>query len=769
MPHPSLIFILPQSILRMPSPDTSNQLFDLASRFVNQTSRHLFLTGKAGTGKTTFLKHIRETSPKKMAVVAPTGVAAINAGGVTMHSFFQLPFGAYIPENRGGWNSTANINMPDTLLTNLRLSRDKRELMQELELLIIDEVSMLRADMLDMVDLILRTVRKQPMMPFGGVQILYIGDLFQLPPVVNNEEWEVLRDYYKSPFFFDAQVIQQSPPVYLELKKIYRQHEADFINLLNNIRNNMATEEDLAILNEHYRPGYQIDDYESYITLTTHNWKADAINRQKLQQLDDRMHEFRAEIEGDFNEKSVPADMVLSLKQGAQIMFIKNDKGEVRRYYNGKIATISRIENDEIYVQFPGENHELQLEKETWRNIRYRYNKEADNIEEEELGTFKQYPIRLAWAITIHKSQGLTFDKAIIDAGASFAPGQVYVALSRLTSLEGLILYSPIHPHCIHTDARVLEFTRSEKEMDLLQQELQQEQKIFLERSLLQTFDWTKFVENFEDHVEDSASLKLTDSEQHVQWAKKLLQATRQQQDFANKFIRQLEQLIPNAAGDGYAFLHQRVKAGAEYFIKAMDEIITEIKNHIELVKQKLRSRKYPALLKELLLTPQRKKQQLQHAIAITEGLMNGVPVSELLEGVDEEKKASQVQEEEVVVAEEKSAKAPKGETRRISLKMFREGMAVADIARQRNLAVSTIEGHLASFIPTGEVAIQELVSQERLAVIMKTLDDMNYYSQAAGPVKEKLGAGYSYGEIRAVLQYRLMLETTQPKEEKEV
>jgi len=769
LPHPSLIFILPQSIVRMPSPDTSNQLFDLASRFVNQTSRHLFLTGKAGTGKTTFLKHIRETSPKKMAVVAPTGVAAINAGGVTMHSFFQLPFGAYIPENRGGWNSTANINMPDTLLTNLRLSRDKRELMQELELLIIDEVSMLRADMLDMVDLILRTVRKQPMMPFGGVQILYIGDLFQLPPVVNNEEWEVLRDYYKSPFFFDAQVIQQSPPVYLELKKIYRQHEADFINLLNNIRNNMATEEDLAILNEHYRPGYQIDDYESYITLTTHNWKADAINRQKLQQLDDRMHEFRAEIEGDFNEKSVPADMVLSLKQGAQIMFIKNDKGEVRRYYNGKIATISRIENDEIYVQFPGENHELQLEKETWRNIRYRYNKEADNIEEEELGTFKQYPIRLAWAITIHKSQGLTFDKAIIDAGASFAPGQVYVALSRLTSLEGLILYSPIHPHCIHTDARVLEFTRSEKEMDLLQQELQQEQKIFLERSLLQTFDWTKFVENFEDHVEDSASLKLTDSEQHVQWAKKLLQATRQQQDFANKFIRQLEQLIPNAAGDGYAFLHQRVKAGAEYFIKAMDEIITEIKNHIELVKQKLRSRKYPALLKELLLTPQRKKQQLQHAIAITEGLMNGVPVSELLEGVDEEKKASQVQEEEVVVAEEKSAKAPKGETRCISLKMFREGMAVADIARQRNLAVSTIEGHLASFIPTGEVAIQELVSQERLAVIMKTLDDMNYYSQAAGPVKEKLGAGYSYGEIRAVLQYRLMLETTQPKEEKEV
>lgn len=751
----------------MPSPDTANQLFDLASRFVNQTTRHLFLTGKAGTGKTTFLKHIRDTSPKKMAVVAPTGVAAINAGGVTMHSFFQLPFGAFIPENRGGWNSTSNINTPNTLFKNLRLSREKRELMMELELLIIDEVSMLRADMLDEIDIILRSVRKQPLLPFGGVQVLYIGDLFQLPPVVSNDEWDVLKEFYKSPFFFDAQVMQQSPPVYLELKKIYRQHEADFINLLNNIRNNIADAEDLLRLHQHYRPGYESKDHENYITLTTHNAKADAINQNKLQQLPHRLYEFKAEIVGDFNEKSVPADMLLALKQGAQVMFIKNDKGEFRRYFNGKIATISRIVNEEIYIQFPGETGELLLEKETWKNIRYRYNREEDKIEEEELGTFKQYPIRLAWAITIHKSQGLTFEKAIIDAGASFAPGQVYVALSRLTTLEGLILYSRIQPHCINTDQRVLDFTRSEKEMDSLQLELQQEQKIFIARSLLQSFDWTKLVETIQYHYESYEDLTLTDKDQHVAWAKKLLDASLQQQQLAWKFMRQLEQLIANAEQDNYNFLHQRVKAGAEYFIKAMDETIASIKNHLDSMRLKQRSRKYPALLRELLLSPGRKKQQLHEAVAITEGLMRGIPVSELLQGVDEQKKSHQVQEE---AAEEKvPAKAPKGETKRITLQMFKEGDNIAAIAQKRDLAVSTIESHLASFITSGEIAISELVPEDRVAVIMKTIDDLRHDTLAANPIREKLGNDYSYGEIRAVLQHRQWLQAKKLNEEKEI
>jgi hypothetical protein len=751
----------------MPSPDASNQLFDLASRFVNQTTRHLFLTGKAGTGKTTFLKHIRDTSPKKMAIVAPTGVAAINAGGVTMHSFFQLPFGAFIPENRGGWNSNSNINTPHTLFKNLRLSRDKRELMMELELLIIDEVSMLRADMLDEIDIILRTVRKQPLLPFGGVQVLYIGDLFQLPPVVSNDEWDVLKEYYRSPFFFDAQIMQQSPPVYLELKKIYRQHEAEFINLLNNIRNNIASEEDLVRLHQHYRPGYESKNDENYITLTTHNARADTINQNKLQQLPFRLHEFKAAIVGDFNEKSVPADMLLSLKQGAQIMFIKNDKGEVRRYFNGKIATITRIDNGEIFVRFPDEDSELLLEKETWKNIRYRYNKEADKIEEEELGTFTQYPIRLAWAITIHKSQGLTFEKAIIDAGSSFAPGQVYVALSRLISLDGLILFSRIQPHSINTDQRVLDFTRSEKEMDSLQLELEQEQKIFIGRSLMQSFDWTKLVDNIQYHYESYEDLTLTDKDQHVEWAKKLVDASVQQQDLSYKFIRQLEQLIATAENDNFNFLNQRVKAGADYFLKAMDETIASIKNKLETTRLKQRSRKYPALLRELLLAPERKKQQLREAVAITDGLVRGVPVSELLQGVDEQKKAIQV--EEKAVEEKVTAKPPKGETKRTSLLMFKAGIKIPVIAQQRDLAVSTIESHLASFITSGEIAVSDLVPEERVAVIMKAIEDLNHDTLAANPVREKLGNDYSYGEIRAVLQHRLWLEANRPTAENEV
>ena len=693
-----------------------------------------------------------------MAVVAPTGVAAINAGGVTMHSFFQLPFGAFIPENRGGWNVTSNINTPNTLFKNLRLSRDKRELMQELELLIIDEVSMLRADMLDEIDIILRSVRKQPLLPFGGVQVLYIGDLFQLPPVVNNEEWEVLKEFYRSPFFFDAQIMQQSAPVYLELKKIYRQHEADFINLLNNIRNNVADEEDLLRLHQHYRPGYESKDDENYITLTTHNAKAVAINQNKLQRLPSRVHEFKADIVGDFNEKSVPADILLQLKQGAQIMLIKNDKGEVRRYYNGKIATIVRIDNDEVYIQFPGENGELLLEKETWKNIRYRYNKEEDKIEEEELGTFTQFPIRLAWAITIHKSQGLTFEKAIIDAGSSFAPGQVYVALSRLTTLEGLILFSRIQPHCINTDQRVLDFTRGEKEMDSLQQELHQEQKIFIARSLLQSFDFTKLVEYMQYHYEDYEDRQVPDKDQCVEWSKKLLDATLQQQEMALKFIRQLEQLLPTAEEDNFNFLHQRVKAGTDYFIKAVDETIDSIKKHIEDVKFKPRIKKYVSVLKELLLSPERKKQQLQEAVTITEGLMRGVAVSELLQGVDEQKKAWQVKEE-VTVEEKPAAKTPKGETKRLSLQLFKEGHTIATIAQMRDLAMSTIESHLASFITSGEIAIADLVAEERVAVIMKTIDELRHDTLAANPIREKLGSEYSYGEIRAVIQHRLWLQ----------
>ncbi|MCW3109198.1 MAG: helicase, partial [Segetibacter sp.] len=358
--------------LRIMNTDTSNTIFQKAVAFVNQTNKHLFLTGKAGTGKTTFLKYIKENTFKKMAVVAPTGVAAINAGGVTIHSFFQLPFGPFIPSDKGVWGGYGGeINNRASLLKNLRLQRSKRQVIQELDLLIIDEISMVRSDLLDAVDTVMRHVRKQPLIPFGGVQMVYIGDLFQLPPVAKNEEWEILQEYYKSPFFFDAQVLQYVPPLFIELKKIYRQKDDIFINILNNIRNNCCTSNDLEVLHHHYNPEFSPSKEDNYITLCSHNYKADEINQRELEKLPGKLYTYEAKITGEFYERSYPAEKQLQLKQGAQIMFIKNDKGEIRKFYNGKIGTVTRIEREKIVVTFPNEKDELEIEQEKWENVRY--------------------------------------------------------------------------------------------------------------------------------------------------------------------------------------------------------------------------------------------------------------------------------------------------------------------------------------------------------------------------------------------------------------
>ncbi|MEO5602883.1 MAG: AAA family ATPase, partial [Cyclobacteriaceae bacterium] len=347
-----------------------NPLFSTAADFVNNTSRHIFLTGKAGTGKTTFLKYIKENTHKKCVVVAPTGVAAINAGGVTMHSFFQLPLGPFVPINSK--YSAEGFTDQYTLFKNIRISEEKRALFRDLELLIIDEVSMVRCDMLDAVDAILRYFRKVPHVPFGGVQVLYIGDLFQLPPVMPDTQWSILREYYSSPFFFHSKVVEEASMVYIELKKIYRQNQQSFIDILNRIRNNETTEADLQILNA--RRGAIAQDAQHYITLTTHNYKADKINADELMKLNSKLFEFKGMVEGDFPEKTLPTETLLQLKEGAQIMFIRNDKSEERRYFNGKIATVKKIGKEEIRVVFGDSQEELLLEKETWNNIRYSYN-----------------------------------------------------------------------------------------------------------------------------------------------------------------------------------------------------------------------------------------------------------------------------------------------------------------------------------------------------------------------------------------------------------
>ena len=731
--------------------DSSNTIFGQAVAFINQTSQHLFLTGKAGTGKTTFLRYIRENCHKKMAVVAPTGVAAINAGGVTIHSFFQLPFGTYLPTQKTVWGGEfQNVHNKNQLLAKLRFNSTKKDLIRELDLLIIDEISMVRADVMDAIDAVLRSVRRRLHEPFGGVQLLFIGDMFQLPPVVRDNEWEMMSEYYNSPFFFDALSVKEASPLYIELKKIYRQSDKTFISILNNVRNNTCTEDDLEILQEHYHPHFVPDRHEGYITLTSHNHKADTINQQELERLPAKLHKLEARISNDFPEHAYPVEKEMYLREGAQIMFIKNDKGENRRYYNGKIGTIERIDeyDKEIYVSFPNEKDLLLVEMETWRNIRYQYDNEQDEIKEEELGTFSQYPIRLAWAVTIHKSQGLTFEKAIVDAGQSFAPGQVYVALSRLTGLDGLVLKSKITPASIMTDERILAFAQQEESEDRLQRILEESQSIFTEQSLLQAFNWDKLTDAWQSHLEEFNHRSLPDQNEAVQLSHEIRNALLKQQDTAGKFTRLLYDFFQEGKA-GYSRMHERTSAAVAWFVKDLDEqVIGRIKKHIELEKVKTRTKKYIKELKELLLLLERKKLQVMQTAAITEGLASSLDRELLMERV------SRLHAPLGIKAEEKAAttKAAPGESKKISLQLFLEGKSIPEIAELRNLVRGTIEGHLVEFIATGEVDINKLVPAEKLTVILKLLGEMP--EATSGTLREKLGDSYSFGEIKAAIAF---------------
>lgn len=735
----------------MQQTDSSNTIFRQAVAFVNQTSQHLFLTGRAGTGKTTFLKYIREHSFKKMAVVAPTGVAAINAGGVTIHSFFQLPFGTYLPTQKSVWGGDfQNIYNKNQLLGKLKLNSTKRDLMRELDLLVIDEVSMVRADTMDAIDAVLRSVRRRLYETFGGVQLLFIGDMFQLPPVIRDNEWELMSEYYNSPFFFDALSVREASPLYIELKKIYRQTDRDFISILNHVRNNNCTEEDLERLQQHFHPHFVPDRHEGFITLTSHNHKADTINQQELDRLPAPLHKLEAIIKHEFPDHAYPVEKDMFLKEGAQVMFIKNDKGEQRRFYNGKIGTIERIDihDQQIFVSFPGEKDLLQVEREVWRNIRYRYDNEQDEVNEEELGTFSQFPIRLAWAVTIHKSQGLTFSKAIVDAGQSFAPGQVYVALSRLTGLEGLVLKSRITPASIMTDERIISFAAQEESEDRMQLILEESQSIFTEQSLVQAFEWDKLTDAWQEHMEEFNHRILPDQMQAVQLSGQIQQSLLAQRDTALKFGRLLQDLFREGKA-AYGRVHERTAAAAAWFTKDLSEqVIGKIKAHIEEEKIKSRTKKYVKELRDLLLIMERKKLQVQQAAAITEGLAMALDREQLMERVSKLHTPVVVPKEDM-----QPAKTPAGESKRISLSLFREGKTIDEIAGLRGLVRGTIEGHLAEFIVTGEVDVKELVTAEKLAVILRELDRQP--GATSGDIREKIGSHYSFAEIRAAMAFR--------------
>lgn len=429
----------------------TNPQLELAFNFLQFTGTNIFLTGKAGTGKTTFLRNLKTVSPKRMIVVAPTGVAAINAGGVTIHSFFQLPFGPYLPSKGGGEMSQINGQYN-------RFSREKINIMRSLDLLVIDEISMVRADLLDAISDVLQRYKDRTK-PFGGVQLLLIGDLQQLAPVVKEDEWNLLKEEYESAFFFDSKSLKDSSYMSIELTQIYRQNDPVFVNILNSIRENKIDQQTLSALNKRYIPGFRPHDKEGYITLTTHNHLAQSLNTRKLNELPGRSFTYSAEIQGDFPAYSYPTDDRLELKTGAQVMFVKNDTSQDKRYFNGKIGRITLLERDRIEVKCEEDDAPISVEREEWSNVKYTIDEQTKEIAEAVEGTFSQYPLKTAWAITIHKSQGLTFEKAVVDASSAFSHGQVYVALSRCKTLEGLVLSSPINLHAVIRDNVVQEFT----------------------------------------------------------------------------------------------------------------------------------------------------------------------------------------------------------------------------------------------------------------------------------------------------------------------
>ncbi len=505
-----------------------NSIFNLAADLVNYTDKHVFLTGKAGTGKTTFLKFIRDNTHKNTAVVAPTGVAAINAGGTTLHSLLQLPFGLFVPDSYRPTHLETRDEIHDrySLIRRMRITGKKKKVLEALELLIIDEISMVRADLLDMVDTVLRAVRKRPQAPFGGIQVLYIGDMFQLPPVVKEDDRPLLLSYYKSPFFFDARVVQQAPPVYVELTHVYRQSDETFIGLLNEVRNNQLTESGMNLLKSRFIPGFSPSKNENYITLATHNYMADEINSEELSALPTRVFEFDAKVEDDFPEHAYPVEKKLRLKLGAQVMFLKNDLDTPRRFFNGKIGIITEIDRDKILVQCAGEDEAIQVPLETWKNIRYTYESINRTVKEEELGTFTQYPLRLAWAITIHKSQGLTFEKAIINAGRAFEAGQVYVALSRCTCLEGMVLLSPITQGLVMTHERIAQFGRRDRPVAHLEEVARSSKRGYLHKQILQTFQYAELAKNVVEMQQVFAGFKDMFNASAGDWLNKLYELT---------------------------------------------------------------------------------------------------------------------------------------------------------------------------------------------------------------------------------------------------
>ncbi|WP_114791828.1 helix-turn-helix domain-containing protein [Niabella yanshanensis] len=695
-------------------------LFEL----LEHTNRSVFLTGRAGTGKTTFLQNFVRKTGKKFAIVAPTGIAAINAGGTTIHSMFGLPLTTFVPTVEYVDRNEA-INIPN-LLPHFKYRRDKLKLLRTLEILIIDEVSMLRCDILDMMDLALRTARKSPLR-FGGLQMLFIGDLYQLPPVVRPENERMLQTFYNAPFFFEAKALEGLHLLTVSLTTVYRQTDLVFLTMLNAIRDSDLENINFDLLHSRYQPDF--DPEEFYVHLVSHNYMADAINKQKLRALKGKSHIYKAKVWGEFKPNLFPNEEELELKEGAQIMFIRNDKDESKRFYNGKLATITELRDEEVKVLPQDETRELTIERETWENKKYFIDQE-NKVAEDVIGSYEQFPFKLAWAVTIHKSQGLTFDKVIIDAGKSFTSGQVYVALSRCRTLEGIVLKTKIPAQAIINDARIQLFQQDTDAGNQIAAIVAAEQYKYVGNKLLQKLNTQELLteaEAWEAAIQESTVIDKTET---LPVAQQLMEDLKALETVYGKFAAFLNHRLEHytqAPGE-WLPIEEKSKGAVAFFFKNIDEkVFIPAKECYAETKGSKGLKAYNEVLKGLIDSIASYLSILKDARLLDTVLMEG----------------------EALVVEKAVSKKP---THIISFQLFEEGKSPDEIAALRSLAKGTILGHLAKMAAVGVLALDRLFNQEDIKLFEARFKQQNF--KTITEWKQALPDSWDYNEIRILVNH---------------